>query len=142
MEFSETHAHADGMRNNGASATVSYQSFSFIPMLRASFFKTDSMPGGLVNLYGGFGLDFIPSANIDATIPPLPPVSASSSMSNSTNNTFGTTLLIGASLRFSKIILFAEWRATEASFSYSYLGDGVSIPVSANETVLGVAYRF
>lgn len=134
LEFSSTHANS-GKNYNSSSLNVGYESLSFIPMLRAPFFKTDSMPGGRLNLYAGVGLSSVLSGYIDVTIPPLPPVSG-----KTTGN--GTVALIGASLNYSKLMLFVEQRATDTSLSYSYLGNSADVSVSANETVAGVAYRF
>jgi hypothetical protein len=68
-EFSTSRA--DSMMSNNQ-VSVRYESLTFMPMLRMPFFKTDSMPNGHLNLYGGFGISIIRTGNISVSYPGLP----------------------------------------------------------------------
>jgi len=136
-EFVTTHINNTNS-TNVPQMSVSYQSISFIPMLRVPFLMTESMPGGRLNLYGGFGLSDILSGNIDVTIPPNPPISGSA------KGTAGTIVLVGVSLRFSKSMFFVEWRTTDIKLSSDNWapGNSATVPINTSETVAGAAYRF
>lgn len=144
LELSTTHAAS--MKNpNGGSLSAGYTSISVIPMLRFPFFKADSMPGGHLNLYGGVGLSFGLLDNIEVSIPGLPPFSGSNQ-----NRTPGNIALIGASLRYSSLILFVERRSIDSSLTYDGSVNNfslspvstTSVPFNMNATVMGVEYRY
>jgi len=137
MEYVVTHMNNTNS-TNVPQMSVGYQSVSFIPMARVPILKTESMPGGRLNLYGGFGFSDILSGNIDVTIPPNPPISGSA------KGTAGTIVLLGISLRFPKSMFFVEWRAADLKLSSDNWApaNSATVPINTNETVLGVAYRF
>jgi hypothetical protein len=137
MDYSVSHAdNTDHI--NVPQMSVEYQSLSFIPMVRAPLFRSESMPGGRINLYGGLGICLIPSANIDVTIPPNPPISGRA------KGTGGTMVLVGASMRYSRTIFFVEWRETRVTLASDNWApaDSANVPISRNDAVIGVAYRY
>jgi len=132
-EFSSSQA--DSMMGSDQ-VSVRYESFTFMPMIRAPFFKTDSMPGGHLNLYGGFGISSILSGNISVSYPELPRTVSGVPKGN------GTTFMIGASWRFSRAILFLEQRATDTSITFSDIGDSGDVQINSTQTIIGAALRF
>jgi hypothetical protein len=132
-EFSTSKA--DSMMGSDQ-VSVRYESFTFMPMLRVPFFKTDSMPSGHLSLYGGFGISSIMSGNISVSYPELP-----RTVSGKPRGT-GTTLMIGASWKFTRTILFVERRATDTSLSFSDIGDSGNVQINATQTIVGASLRF
>jgi hypothetical protein len=137
FDNSVMHASNTGQKNV-PQVSVGYEYESFIPMVRATFFKTESMPGGHLNIYLGLGISGYGTGNIDVTIPPNPPISASA------KDKGGTIALIGVSYRYSHAIFFLEFRATDITISSDNWapGNNATIPIRSNDTVLGTAYRF
>lgn len=119
-------------------ASFSYQALSMILMLRAPILSSETLPNGRLNFYGGFGLDRIMTGNMDVSIPPNAP------FSTGVKPAIGTTFLIGASLNFRKVLFLLEFRQSSATLeSQNWApGNSATIPVDANSTVFGIAYRF
>jgi hypothetical protein len=132
-EFSTSSA--DSMMGSDQ-VSVRYESFTFMPMLRVPFFKTDSMPSGHLSLYGGLGISRTMSGNISVSYPELPRTVSGKPMGT------GTTVMIGASWKFTRSILFVERRTTSTSLSFSDIGDSGDVQVNATQTIIGAALRF
>jgi hypothetical protein len=128
-------AQADSMMS-GNQVSVRYESFTFMPMLSMPFFKTDSMPGGHLNLYGGIGISTVQTGNISVSYTELPRTVSGMPKGN------GTTFLIGVSWKIYRAILFVEQRATDTSLTFSDIGDHGDVQMNARQTLLGAAFRF
>jgi hypothetical protein len=133
FEFSTTKAHSMMSIDQ---VDVSYESFSLMPMVRLPLFKTDSMPGGHLNLYAGVAFSKVMSGNMSVTFPELPRTVSGDAKGS------GSVFLIGASLKYSRVLLFLEERATNMNLSFSDLGDSGDANISAKQTIAGAAYRF
>jgi hypothetical protein len=125
-----------------SSMALSYESYTFMPMLRIPFLETESMPGGRLNFYGGIGFSSV-EGHMDISIPGLPRTVSGDAEGN------GSIFLIGASLKFSRVSLFVEKRTTDASLSFDAEHadgwgnrDSGEADYSTKETVVGVACRF
>ncbi len=117
----------------GSGVEVNFDSLSLLLMARTPVLATAYLPDSY--LYGGVGISSV-YGRVSVSAPPLAPVSGESTTS-------GMMLLAGGALRFSHhVMLFAEWRAQDISFNYSYLGSSADIPFSVSEFVLGAAYWF
>ena len=132
-EFST--AQADSTMNANQ-VSVRYESFTLMPMLRVPFFKTDTMPGGHLNLYGGIGISIVQTGNISVSYPELPRTVSGIPKGN------GSTFLIGVSWKIYRAILFAEQRATDTSLTFSDIGDHGDVRINARQTLIGAAFRF
>jgi hypothetical protein len=123
---------ADGVSGGPAAvdASVDYIALSLIPMVRARFFRTESMPNGHVNIYAGVALSFVPSGS----------VSTNAFYADLTGSGLGG--LFGMSLRFSRLDLFAELRSMNMNLEVDQLFSSGDLTMSTKETVFGVALRF
>jgi hypothetical protein len=130
MEFSTVQA--DGMSGGagGVPASVDYIALSLMPMVRLRFFRTESLPNGHVNIYAGIALSFVPSGSV-------------------TTNAFEADLtgsgvggLLGVSLRFSLLDLFAEVRSINMNLEVDQLFSSGDLTMSTKGTVFGAAVRF
>jgi hypothetical protein len=133
FEFTTTNAKSRMIKDE---VNARYESFSIMPMLRIPFFKSDSMPGGYFNLYGGAGFSRVMSGNISVTFPELP-----RTVSGNAKGT-GSIFLIGISLKFSRVILSVEQRAADTNLSFSDIGGSGDARINAKQTIFGAACRF
>ncbi len=114
------------------SVEVNYDAVTVFLMLRTPVLRSEYLPDSYA--YGGLGL---------ATVFGRFSVVTQRLGSMSGQKTVDTPILmIGGAMRFSRVMLFAEWRWVELSFDYSLLGDSMSIPVNSSEALFGIAYRF
>jgi hypothetical protein len=130
MEFSTVQA--DGVSGGAGAvpASVDYIALSLMPMVRLRLFRTESLPSGHVNIYAGIALSFVPSGSV-------------------TMNAFEADLmgsgaggLLGVSLRFSLLDLFAEVRSMNMNLEVDQLFSSGDLTMSTKETVFGAAVRF
>lgn len=132
-EYSTTFApHA--FSPNNTSAEASYDAFSLIPMVRTSYFRSESMPEGRVDLYGGIGFSQI-SGRLWVSSPKV-------TVSGDTSGATGILFLLGADVKYSKFSFFVELRKMETDLSVSFLGNSASAQISTMATVGGVAVRW
>jgi len=130
MEFSTIQADGVSGGPGAVPASVDYIALSLMPMVRLRFFRTESLPNGHVNIYAGIALSFVPSGSV-------------------TTNAFEADLmgsgvggLLGVSLRFSLLDLFAEVRSMNMNLEVDQLFSSGDLSMSTKETVFGVAVRF
>jgi hypothetical protein len=116
--------------------SVRYESFTLMPMLRAPFFKTDSMPSGHLNLYGGIGISIVQTGNVSVSYPELPRTVSGIPKGN------GTTILIGISWKIYRAALFVEQRAMDTNLTFSDIGDSGDVQINAKQTLVGAALGF
>ena len=133
VEYSNTFVpHAFSPNNTVAEA--SYDAFSLIPMVRTSYFKSESMPEGRVDLYGGIGFSEI-SGRLSVNSPRV-------NVSGDTSGATGILFLVGADVKYSMYSFFVELRKMETELGVSFLGDSANAKISTTETVGGVAVRW
>ena len=130
MELSTFQAEGVSGGTEAIAANVDYIAFTLMPMVRLRFFRTESLPSGHVNIYGGIALSFVPSGSV-------------------TTNAFEADLmgsgvggLLGVSLRFSLLDLFAEVRSMNMNLEVDQLFSSGDLTMSTKETVFGAAVRF
>lgn len=130
MEFSTVQADGVSGGQGAVPASVDYIALSLMPMVRLRFFRTESLPNGHLNIYAGIALSFVPSGSV-------------------TTNTFEADLkgsgaggLLGVSLRFSLLDLFAEVRSMNMNLEVDQLFSSGDLTMSTKETVFGAAVRF
>ena len=130
MELSTFQAEGVSGGTAAIAANVDYIAFTLMPMVRLRFFRTESLPSGHVNIYGGIALSFVPSGSV-------------------TTNAFEADLmgsgvggLLGVSLRFSLLDLFAEVRSMNMNLEVDQLFSSGDLTMSTKETVFGAAVRF
>jgi hypothetical protein len=131
---------ASSITSSSGQVSVSYTSFSLMPMLRYAFFRTPSMSGGRFSLYAGLALSSLVSGSIRASFPELPvTVKASDNMSGNGGGAFA-----GVSVRISDFALFLETRAMDMDLSGgNFTGsEKAKTALNSNQMVLGVAYTF
>ena len=122
---------------NVPQVSFNFQSLYLIPVVRMPVLRSEAMPNGRLNLYGGFGLARI-FGNMDVNVPPKSP------FSTSIKSNAGTIFLIGVSLDFRKFAVLLERRATQNTLTSDNWAPGTSatIPVDTNGTIVGLAYKF
>ncbi len=130
---------AKSASGSGGEVSLEYTSLSLMPMFRIPFFKTDSLPTGRLNIYAGFALSVVMFGKITVNFPELSlPVSGDAEGN-------GAGVFIGASLRFSRLTLFAEIRSMSMNLSLSdesfNLGEA-DASINTQQAVFGAAYRF
>lgn len=123
---------ADGVSDGTAAvpAKVDYISFTLMPMVRARFFRTESMPNGHVNIYGGIAFSFVPSGSV------------STSAFNADLKGNGMGGLAGVLLRYASLDLFGEARSMSMNLDVDQLFSSGDLSMNTKETVFGVALRF
>lgn len=134
---------------NGASASIGYNSVTIMPMLRLPLLATDTMPDGRLNLYGGLGLDFIAWMSMNISVPGQPPLSAHLSGRSNTAS-LGTVFLAGISWHYSRWVFFAEHRTLDTRMDYdgsinNFSLDPVrtaNVPIHMTQMIAGIKYRF
>lgn len=114
------------------SVEVNYDALTLFLMLRTPMLQSDYLPDSY--LYAGLGMASVYGRYSVVT-------QKLGSMSGQ-NTVDAPIFMIGGTMRFSRVMLFAEWRRVELNFNYSFLGDSLSIPVNSSEALFGVAYWF
>jgi hypothetical protein len=130
MEFSTVQADGVSGGPGAAPASVDYIAMSLMPMVRLRFFRTESLPSGHLNIYGGIALSFVPSGSVTT-------YAFEADLKGS-----GAGGLLGVSLRFSLLDLFAEVRSMNMNLEVDQLFSSGDLTMSTKETVFGAAFRF
>lgn len=114
------------------SVEVNYDALTVLLMLRTPMLQSDYLPDSY--LYAGLGISSV-YGRFSVVTQKLGSMSGQTTVD-------APMLLVGGTMRFSRVMLFAEWRLLEMDFNYSYLGDSVDIPVNSSEVLFGLAYWF
>ena len=129
LELAHTAIRAD-------SVNIRYDSLTFTPMLRLPLFRTAAMRGGHVNLYTGLLVSRTIYGKMSVGFPELP-----RTVSGNVDGR-GLGVLFGASLRYARLALNAEYRSAGMNLTFSDLGDRGSAKLSGKQTLFGLSCLF
>jgi hypothetical protein len=138
-DFSYLQARAPGV-------TIWYVPISFVVLGRYGFLRTDALPEGRVQIYGGLMIsEVIGDIEVDFRPQMTTPVGGFTFDFNLAGG-----LLLGAAWHFPSYALFSEFRMMNASLEYDVSGDDAlfggsekaKADLDTKQIVIGVSYKF
>jgi hypothetical protein len=117
---------------NVSGVEVNYDATTALVMVRTPTLRTAYLPDSY--LYAGVGASTV-YGRFSVITQQLVPTSGDVTTSS-------TLFLVGGAMHFSRVMLFAEWRARELSLHSDYLGASADIPLSSTELLGGLAYQW
>ncbi len=115
---------------------VRYVAFSLVPLVRLPFFRTEAMPGGHLDLHAGLVITRVIDGEVRVAFPELPRTVSGNPKG------LGVGYLVGASARWWRVALLAEYRVTSMDLTFSDVGDQGEASLQASQALLGLAWIF